>query len=240
MTLENKIIILLKSLPTLHDNESQRAFIYQAGLDPQLQEQILIGRPPAEFVPLLVSRLFKYGELADGHHAIEAIIETAKYHVGIEGKRDCNVLLQELHEQLGQTDPILMRKNKTRHLKKMFTKILQKYYAFFHHRIWARVCIASGFILIFIFIYSFYYKERTDLSIEDYHKVDIILPSHMIGAKIIVDDNPAIIYEENLDIITILVNDTPVIHQIIVAKDAHECTQSFSILQGENLITPCM
>ncbi len=96
-TLQKEIIDFLKSLPTLHDGESQRAFIYEAGLDNQLQEQIQFGCSSAKFASLLVLILLKYGKLADGHYAIETVLETAQNYVGQDKRIYCESLIQKLH-----------------------------------------------------------------------------------------------------------------------------------------------
>lgn len=95
-TLQKKIVDFLTSLPNMHVIDSQRALIYQAGLDAQLQDQIPFGSPPAQFVPLLVSTLIQYGRLNDGRNALEAVLETAKNYVGQDRKAYCEILLQEL------------------------------------------------------------------------------------------------------------------------------------------------
>lgn len=98
--LQNKIIDFLKSLSTLHDSESQRAFIYHAGLDPQLQQQIPFGKPPAQFVPFLISILLDYERLDDGRYALEAILHVAKDYIGQDRKKYCDDLIQELQGYL--------------------------------------------------------------------------------------------------------------------------------------------
>ena len=95
-TLQTKIVDFLTSLPNMHAIDSQRALIYQAGLDAQLQNQISFGSPPAQFVPLLVSTLIQYGRLNDGRPALEAVLDTAKHYVGLDRQAYCETLLQEL------------------------------------------------------------------------------------------------------------------------------------------------
>lgn len=95
--LQNKVIDFLTSLPNIYDSDSQRVLLYQAGLDKQLQSQILIGRPPAQFVPLLVSTLISYGRLNDGRDALEAVLEASKDYVGTDKKHVCDRLIAEYH-----------------------------------------------------------------------------------------------------------------------------------------------
>lgn len=96
-TLHRKIIDFLQSLPTIHNADSRRAFIYHASLDSQLQDQIFFDKPAAQFVLLLVTELMNYGALQDGRNALEAILETAKYYVGQEKKEHCDRLIKEVH-----------------------------------------------------------------------------------------------------------------------------------------------
>lgn len=96
VTLQHKIVNFLTSLPNIHDNMSQQALIYQAGLDQELQNQINFGAPPVQFFSLLVPLLFKYGRIQDGRNALEALLEAAKQYVGQEKKRECENLIEKL------------------------------------------------------------------------------------------------------------------------------------------------
>ncbi len=112
VTLHNEIVDFLTELPNLHDGDSQRAFIYHAGLDPQLQNQVSFGKPPAQFVPLLVSTLLKYGRLNDGQYAIEAVLKAAKHYVGQDKRTDCENLLKELRINIEKSSQMLPLKGK--------------------------------------------------------------------------------------------------------------------------------
>lgn len=96
--LQEKIVDFLISLPNIYDSESQRAFVYRIGLDQQLQDQILFGKPPAQFVPLLVSTCLDYGKLDDGRHAIIAVLESTKRYVGQDKKICADILIKELRK----------------------------------------------------------------------------------------------------------------------------------------------
>lgn len=96
ITLQNKIIDFLKSLPNIDDNKGQKAFIYSVGLDLKLQEQIPFDYSVAQFAPCLVSILLKYGKLDDGRNALETVLETAKNYVGEDKRSHCDVLIEEL------------------------------------------------------------------------------------------------------------------------------------------------
>lgn len=94
--LQHAIANFLMSLPNLETQEGQRAFILQAGVDPELRAQLAFGQPVAQFVPILISRLLQYGTLSDGRPALEAVLEAARNWVGLNGQAECNALLQEL------------------------------------------------------------------------------------------------------------------------------------------------
>ncbi len=96
VSLQKRIIDYLISMPNMHDSDSQRALIYHAGLDQQLQTQIPFGKPPAQFVPLLVLLLKDYGKIHEGHHALEVVLESTKSYVGQDKQDICDNLLQEL------------------------------------------------------------------------------------------------------------------------------------------------
>ena len=93
---EPAVVVLIQSLPNLHDSDSQRAFLSSAGIDAKAQDQIPVGKPPAQFAPLLVSTLAKYGTLHDGRHALEAVLEAAKQFVGQEKSVQCDELIQQV------------------------------------------------------------------------------------------------------------------------------------------------
>ena len=101
LNLQKKVIEFLLSLPNISDSDSQKALIYQAGLDSELQAQILFGRSTAQFVPLLVLTLSKYGKLKDGRYALEAILVAAKSSVGEDRKIYCDTLLHDIRKQRG-------------------------------------------------------------------------------------------------------------------------------------------
>lgn len=111
LQLRSKIVNFLTSLPNIHDSNSQRALIYHAGLDDELQAQITLGRPSGEFFSLLVATLTEYGQLHDGRNAIEAVLEAAKTYVGREKREYCESLIQELHANLlEKTQPVQQSK----------------------------------------------------------------------------------------------------------------------------------
>ncbi len=90
------MIDLIQSLPNLHDGDSQRAFLLSARIDVEAHDQIPVGKAPAQFAPLLVSTLAKYGMLQDGRHALEAALEAAKVFVGEEKRVRCDELILEV------------------------------------------------------------------------------------------------------------------------------------------------
>lgn len=96
-TLQKKIIEFLISIPNMDDTDGQRALIFSAGLDSELQDLIQFGKPLAQFVPLFISTLLDYGKLNDGRNPVEAVLEATKNYVGIDKKDYCQELLEELH-----------------------------------------------------------------------------------------------------------------------------------------------
>jgi hypothetical protein len=100
-TLRKKIVEFLASLPNVHDSSALRAFLYNAGLDTQLQNQIKFDVPPAQFFQLLVPTLWSYGTLGDGRNALKAVLESAKDYVGQQRKEYCDTLIRELNGVLG-------------------------------------------------------------------------------------------------------------------------------------------
>lgn len=95
LALNQKIIDFLSSLPNIHDSESQRALLLQAGLDSQLQAQIPVGKPPAQFIPSLISILLSYGKLNDTQYALEAVLKASKNYIGQDRQTYCESLLDE-------------------------------------------------------------------------------------------------------------------------------------------------
>jgi len=93
VSLQQQIVDFLMSLPNIHDKDSQRALIYHAGLDKQVESQIPTDKPPFQFVPSLVSILLDYGRLADGRYALVAILEAAKNYVGEDKKQYCQSII---------------------------------------------------------------------------------------------------------------------------------------------------
>lgn len=93
--LNNKIVEFLKSLPNIHDSNSQRVLILSTGIDAELQNQIHFSGPPSQFFQLLLPTLMSYGKLKDGRDALEAVLGAAKSSVGQE-KKACDDFIQKL------------------------------------------------------------------------------------------------------------------------------------------------
>ncbi len=113
--LRSKIIDFLLSLQVMHSADSQRAFIYRAGLDTKLRAQILFGQSPAQFVPLLVSHLISYGKLEDGRNALESVLECTKNYVGHDRVMYCDALIREIHATPPERTQIVKRHDNIRH-----------------------------------------------------------------------------------------------------------------------------
>ena len=94
--LKREIIDFLFSLPNIYSAESQRALLYDAGLDRELQDLIPFGKPTAEFIPILVDILLRYGKVGDERNAIEALLEATTRYVGIDKKDLCNKLIEQV------------------------------------------------------------------------------------------------------------------------------------------------
>ena len=95
VTLRRQIIDFFMSLPNIHDPNTPRALILSAGLDSQLLSQISFNGPPGQFFQLLLPPLMQYGQLQDGRHALQAVLEAARNFVGEDGKTMCDNLLRE-------------------------------------------------------------------------------------------------------------------------------------------------
>lgn len=95
-TLHKKIVEFLMSIPNVHDSNALRAFLYNAGLDTQLQNHLNFALPSAQFFQLLVATLSEYGTLTDGRNAVNAVLESAKNYVGQQKREECDILIQEL------------------------------------------------------------------------------------------------------------------------------------------------
>ncbi len=80
--LNQQIVELLASVSNMHDQNGRHAFIQSAGLDAQLQQQIVYSGPPGQFAQLLVSTLEGYGTLATNQDALEAALEAAQKMAG--------------------------------------------------------------------------------------------------------------------------------------------------------------
>ena len=87
VTLRNKIIEFLLSLPQIHDSKTQEILIYSAGLDLQLEKQVTFGGSASHFVNQLVTTLINYGKLDNGQYAIESLLEATKNYIGQDRKQ---------------------------------------------------------------------------------------------------------------------------------------------------------
>jgi len=104
-TLQQEILDFLTSLPSIHGTSSQQAFINRAGLDSQLHNHIDFSGSVAQFFDLLVPQLVRYDELADGRHALEAVLESAKGYVGPNRQKVCDGLIERARKELRGRDP---------------------------------------------------------------------------------------------------------------------------------------
>jgi len=93
----NKIAEFLSSIRAINTEDGQRALVYSAALDEELERQILFGRAPIVFYQLLVCALTCYGKLRSGQDALEAVLQAARGFVGVDRQEYCDTLLQEWH-----------------------------------------------------------------------------------------------------------------------------------------------
>lgn len=90
----------MTSIPNINETNALRALLYNAGLDQQLQSQLNVEQPSAQFFQLLVPTLNAYGTLEDGRNALKAVLESAKDSVGQELRAYCDTLIQEVEKIL--------------------------------------------------------------------------------------------------------------------------------------------
>lgn len=98
VSLQERIINFLVSIPNISKGAFQQALVYNAGLDRAVQSQTNFGLPAHIFVPLLISMLNSYGTLEDGRNPIIAVLESAKRYVGNSRKKDCDLLIKDLQD----------------------------------------------------------------------------------------------------------------------------------------------
>lgn len=122
LTLYEKIVDFLLSLPNIQDGDSQRAFVYYAKLDRELQAQIPFGKPPLQFIPLLIAILLDYGRLKDGRSPVEAILEAAKRYIGLDKQEICDILIQEISRN---RDTLILKKQKEKQAEIIVPKKVQ-------------------------------------------------------------------------------------------------------------------
>lgn len=92
----SEIRTLLRLHPLLQKEDGRRAISLEAGLDEELFSQIEFDGPMAEFLPLFLDRLSKYGTLKDGRLALQALLEAVKDHVGVTEKEKIDRYLAQL------------------------------------------------------------------------------------------------------------------------------------------------
>lgn len=93
--LRQKTVDFLLSLPNGGYSQQDRlALAYSSGLDAELISQIDFSGPGATFFQLLVNTLVAYGQLADGRHALIAVLKAAKKFVGAEKQHHAAQLIE--------------------------------------------------------------------------------------------------------------------------------------------------
>jgi hypothetical protein len=71
----------------------RHALVKSTGLDERLQRQLDCDAAPAYFVPQLVDVCSRYGNLADGRDALEAVLDAAKTYVNTSQRVACDQLI---------------------------------------------------------------------------------------------------------------------------------------------------
>lgn len=99
VALSQQIVNFLKTLPNIeHDIRMRKTLLLSAGLESRLQQHIDITGPMIQFVHMLVTTLNKYGELDDGRHSLEAVLQAAKEFIGRDKQVYCETLIHQLQE----------------------------------------------------------------------------------------------------------------------------------------------
>jgi len=114
--LQQQIVAFLQDLPNLHSTAARQAFIMAAGLDAALVNQLPFDLPPAQFCPLCVTRLARYGKLQDGREALSAALTGAHDYVGLAKQAECQRLIAALAILPPSEPPEIRRTRRTRWL----------------------------------------------------------------------------------------------------------------------------
>lgn len=228
VSLHEKIVDFLTSLPQIHNDKTQQALIYSAGLDPQLQKQIVFGGSALQFVHELVVTLYNYKMLKDGRYALEAILEAAKSSVGQDRKEHCENLLQELrklriHPEQQPSKTLVEQQPLKPPEKKKKKKQIIKF-----------VILAFVIVLLISSIVILVRGKKV------YYTVKLVLPSRMSGADIYVDGQPANILEQTHTVVIIRVEKKQENHQFTAQKtDEQPCTKTQLIQKNDETIFVC-
>lgn len=105
-SLTHQIVKFLCSLPGLKSEDARQAWVYSAGLDASLQQQIQFGGAPIQFFQLLVHTAVSYGSLTNGLLAIEAVLNAAKGMIGADRQGKCDTLIQQVQMEFQSWDTI--------------------------------------------------------------------------------------------------------------------------------------
>lgn len=98
--LTQQIVEFLSSLPELDKEDARRAWLFSAGLDTPLQQQIQIGGSSRQFFQLLAQTTVAYGRLHDGRFALEAILTAAKSLVGPDRQAHADSLMAQIQTEM--------------------------------------------------------------------------------------------------------------------------------------------
>lgn len=95
-TIKQQIVDVLMTIPGIGQLNTQQALIKGAELDPELENQVHVGMPAAQFVQLLVSNAQAFGRLADNRHALAAILQAAQASLNKDNRAICEALIAQL------------------------------------------------------------------------------------------------------------------------------------------------
>jgi uncharacterized membrane protein (DUF106 family) len=95
-SIPQQIVEVVQSIPNIGQPETQQMLLTAAELDQELENQIRVGLPGAQFAQLLVATAKAYGTLANHQPALVAILRAAKKYVNPGRREFCDRLIRRL------------------------------------------------------------------------------------------------------------------------------------------------
>jgi len=99
-----RVNAIKRKIITLFSNAFEEMFLSQEGrlelikhaqFSSDLKNQLMLGGPPAMFIPTLIDTVISYGCLDNGRNALEQLLETSKPLMQEPYQAECDQLLQE-------------------------------------------------------------------------------------------------------------------------------------------------